>query len=305
MKKIIIFALLIGLIAPVGVFAQATSAVSVKPVSQVITQAQAFTRDLHRGQQSDEIRDLQEILKSDPSIYPEGLVTGYYGKLTESAIKKLQGRYGLPETGTLDDATRKIIYPTNIEIKVVAPNGGEVWDKSELHTILWKSSIGPIVIRGREVVPSASNVTGSIRPEIYPFFPRASIDLIKDSNPHFRYHIATVNLLDSQYSWKIPARILEGKDYRVRISVGKHVPCLYRLQDAANANELSIIAPPCLLQALNSGSDASDGVFAITGRDVPSDDVVKKLKQQIREMRAMISRLLQQLSAMEQLLNSL
>ena len=51
------------------------------------------------GSRSDEVKIIQEILKSDPQIYPEGYVTGYFGAFTEKAIKKLQKKCGLPETG--------------------------------------------------------------------------------------------------------------------------------------------------------------------------------------------------------------
>ena len=77
------------------------------------------------GSRSDEVKAIQEILKSDPEIYPEGYVTGYFGSLTEKAIKKIQKRCGLLETGIVDEATEKCLFPV-FEIKVVSPNGGEV-----------------------------------------------------------------------------------------------------------------------------------------------------------------------------------
>jgi len=41
-----------------------------------------------------EVKCLQEFLKSQgPEIYPEGLVTGYFGPLTLSAVKRFQQKY--------------------------------------------------------------------------------------------------------------------------------------------------------------------------------------------------------------------
>ncbi len=49
-----------------------------------------FTKILKKGDIGEEVKQLQEFLKSYPEIYPEGLVTGYFGPLTEKAIKKFQ-----------------------------------------------------------------------------------------------------------------------------------------------------------------------------------------------------------------------
>lgn len=41
----------------------------------------------------DDVRKLQTFLASDPEIYPEGLVTGYFGALTTKAVKAFQLKY--------------------------------------------------------------------------------------------------------------------------------------------------------------------------------------------------------------------
>ncbi|MBU4466640.1 hypothetical protein KKF47_01070, partial [Patescibacteria group bacterium] len=38
------------------------------------------------GSRSEIVKNLQEALKGDSSIYPEGLTTGYFGTLTKKAI---------------------------------------------------------------------------------------------------------------------------------------------------------------------------------------------------------------------------
>lgn len=48
---------------------------------------------------------LQSTLKQDGSIYPEGLVTGFYGPMTERAVMRFQTQYGLPATGIVDRPT--------------------------------------------------------------------------------------------------------------------------------------------------------------------------------------------------------
>lgn len=49
---------------------------------------------------------MQEILVRDEGLYPEKLITGYFGTLTERALKKFQKEHHLPESGITDEATR-------------------------------------------------------------------------------------------------------------------------------------------------------------------------------------------------------
>src|SRR4030042_546109 len=170
------------------------------------------------GSRSDEVKAIQEILKEDSDIYPEGYVTGYYGPLTVNAIKKLQKRCELPETGELDDATEKCIYPINYKVTVVSPNGGEIWDRNTIQTIKWDVTTPPGIA------------------EVPPLWPKTSIDLFKKVSTTcptcpegaqcapcltgqsvFVRHIATVNLFDKSYSWKVSSDISNSKDYVVRI----------------------------------------------------------------------------------------
>ena len=68
-----------------------------------------FTRDLSRGSKGEDVRNLQKLLAKDKSIYPEGLVTGLFGPLTEKAVKKFQAKYNLPQVGKVSSATRELL----------------------------------------------------------------------------------------------------------------------------------------------------------------------------------------------------
>ncbi len=54
-----------------------------------------FSRFLYRGVQGNDVSLLQSILFEMGSIYPEGLITGYYGPLTYAAIKRYQCFYNI------------------------------------------------------------------------------------------------------------------------------------------------------------------------------------------------------------------
>ncbi len=52
------------------------------------------------GRDSADVTTLQQILATDPTIYPEGFVTGHYGPLTQAAVARFQQKYGIsPEDG--------------------------------------------------------------------------------------------------------------------------------------------------------------------------------------------------------------
>ncbi len=49
-----------------------------------------FTKNLVRGASGSDVRNVQEFLKKDLDIYPEGIVNGTFGPATERAIKRFQ-----------------------------------------------------------------------------------------------------------------------------------------------------------------------------------------------------------------------
>ncbi len=65
--------------------------------------------ELREGQRGDEVTKLQELLSSDPDIYPERLVTGFFGPLTRQAVMRFQQRHNVSESGELDQDTRELI----------------------------------------------------------------------------------------------------------------------------------------------------------------------------------------------------
>ncbi len=305
-KQIFGLLLLLAVTNPMFAFAQ-TGTVTVK--SSEGSNVRLFAVPPQKGQKSDEVKALQKILSADPTIYPSGIATGYYGPLTEQAVKRVQERYGLPVTGVVDDATQNVFFPPQIRLTVLTPNGGETWDRSLPQTIQWETYSGPVLIQNREVLPAAgrmpsgqgsvgSTAPGNIIPEIYPLFHQASLDLVRDSNPGYVYHIGTIDLYQSSYTWSLPQDVAGGNDFRVRISVGGHVPCYWidttRGTEAGNACPMNF--------PMYSAYDTSDGVFSITGGVTPNPDVVMKLKIQVAEMEVTLNALLRQIQTLKDLL---
>ena len=58
-----------------------------------------FIRPLALGLRHADVSKLQEALKTDSSVYPEGVVSGYFGPLTLKAVQKFQEKYGIASSG--------------------------------------------------------------------------------------------------------------------------------------------------------------------------------------------------------------
>ncbi len=65
-----------------------------------------FQQNLFRGVRNQDVTNLQELLKGLPNIYPEGLVTGFYGELTEKAVSRFQAHYDISPIGMVGPETR-------------------------------------------------------------------------------------------------------------------------------------------------------------------------------------------------------
>ncbi|MEK7087441.1 MAG: peptidoglycan-binding domain-containing protein, partial [Patescibacteria group bacterium] len=64
-----------------------------------VAQGYNFVRPLALGLRHADVSKLQEALKTDSSVYPEGTVSGYFGPLTLKAVKKFQEKYGIASSG--------------------------------------------------------------------------------------------------------------------------------------------------------------------------------------------------------------
>ncbi len=121
-----------GAMAPVTSFAQTTTASSdvqaqlsliatltteiqalQTQIANLVQQKQSATASLAStlsvGSQGNQVKVLQALLAADPSIYPEGLVTGYFGPATERAVKRFQEKNGIDQIGVVGPKTLKAL----------------------------------------------------------------------------------------------------------------------------------------------------------------------------------------------------
>lgn len=60
----------------------------------------SLSRDLAFGSKNADVAKLQTYLAKDTSLYPEGLITGYFGASTKQAVQRFQKKYKIVSSGT-------------------------------------------------------------------------------------------------------------------------------------------------------------------------------------------------------------
>lgn len=104
------------------------------PDVEQITPNLHFVEILQRGNKDIEVEHLQEVLARDEGLYPEKLITGYFGTLTETALKKFQKRHNLPQTGITDPATQaKLSIISRSTVKLLVPEDLLIFSKDLSH----------------------------------------------------------------------------------------------------------------------------------------------------------------------------
>lgn len=80
----------------------------IKETKQEISQTKRelrFARSLSRGMSGDDVRDLQELLR-EAGVYENGFVSGFFGPLTEAALKRFQEKFGIEAIGIFGPKTQ-------------------------------------------------------------------------------------------------------------------------------------------------------------------------------------------------------
>ena len=103
--------------------------------------ADVLNRQLSVGMSGSDVSALQAFLAADPSIYPAGLVTGFFGALTSSAVSQFQARNGLPAVGRVGPLTLALLN-TRMSSGASAPfiSAVAVSTNSNSATVSWNTN---------------------------------------------------------------------------------------------------------------------------------------------------------------------
>lgn len=95
-------------ITRIGTFAAVSALVSLGITAQVFAYT-TISSQLDLGAKGADVTSLQGFFAENSAIYPEGLITGYFGGLTRSAVQRFQAQYGLDQVGRVGPMTREKI----------------------------------------------------------------------------------------------------------------------------------------------------------------------------------------------------
>jgi len=216
---------------------------------------------LKPGSHGDEVKKVQEILGVTTP-------TGYFGPLTETKVKEVETKLGLPQTGVVDSDIWPFIYPCH-QITVVSPNGGEIWDASKemLRLIQWQAFINQDVKIGGK-----------------PPFLNTTIDLVQNEKLIRRLaEIETKNGIN-EFNWGIPIDIPSGK-YKIRIGFTDQ-----RMLFGGDGGKK--IYPPAWQ---GTAWDESDADFEIVNAGEPTPTPTSKPISPIREQLQELLKLIEQM----------
>jgi peptidoglycan hydrolase-like protein with peptidoglycan-binding domain len=144
----------------------------------VVASADVFNRQMELGMRGTDISTLQTYLAQDSSLYPQGLVTGYFGFLTKSAVSNFQSRNGISAVGRVGPATLPVlnqmynnigngytvsngVAPTIMNVNTSASNVTATinWNTNDLAKGMVYYSTSPLVTYERENAVDVSGFT--------------------------------------------------------------------------------------------------------------------------------------------------
>ncbi|MFA5230256.1 MAG: peptidoglycan-binding domain-containing protein [Candidatus Paceibacterota bacterium] len=83
-----------------------------------------FDREMSLGNENAAVKELQKFLALDKNVY-NGPITGYFGPVTQKAVKVFQTKAGLLANGKVDLATATILCQAYLSYKSSMPISNE------------------------------------------------------------------------------------------------------------------------------------------------------------------------------------
>ena len=120
------------------------------------------SRVLKKGSTGADVTRLQQFLATDPAIYPDAQITGYYGALTEAAVKRFQCKNKLVCDGTPESTGYGVTGPRTASLLALqcSNSGGVstgVGAPSGFIRVTPTSGAAPLTVKVEAVVNSAKS----------------------------------------------------------------------------------------------------------------------------------------------------
>lgn len=171
-----------------------TATESMQTAKSDVKESLKLIRGLRQGMSGEDVAALQAILAADPSIYPEGIVSGFYGQLTSNAVRKFQMKHGIEAVGFVGPKTLQKLNSESETLGLTEESDSSVSQGKRLcakvppgHLIApgWlKKNVGvkPIVPACQTLPGGIAKKLGSTTPSTSSTTPRVSISRLRANN---------------------------------------------------------------------------------------------------------------------------
>ena len=131
-----------------------------------VSQTLGLIRNLKQGMSGDDVKALQAILAADPSIYPQGVVSGFFGKLTSEAVRKFQKKHGLEMVGFVGPKTLKKLHEEKEKLGLSEEDEDEDGDNNNRTGTSTAHRLCAKVPPGHLIAPGWLKKNGNIKPVV-------------------------------------------------------------------------------------------------------------------------------------------
>ncbi len=125
-----------------------------------ISHADTLYRELEVGMSGSDVSSVQTFFAQDSTLYPQGLVTGYFGLFTKAAVATFQSRNDIPSVGRIGPITLPILNAqiasgmssaaapgfANIAVGVNTNNASVSWNTNQLAKGVVYYSTNPLAL---------------------------------------------------------------------------------------------------------------------------------------------------------------
>ncbi len=178
-------------------------------------------RVLKKGATGADVTRLQQFLAGDPSVYPEGIVSGYYGALTEKAVQRWQAKYNVVSSGTPETTGYGVVGPRTAAAIAILCSTGSYGGVSAPGSVSTAPQVGGLItvspVSGS--APLAVNVSASVNTTNSCQAATYTLSFGDNSLP---VEIPVIAGTCQQVVKSIPHTYKYGGSYTVKLSAGGH-----------------------------------------------------------------------------------
>jgi peptidoglycan hydrolase-like protein with peptidoglycan-binding domain len=169
----------------------------------------SMTNSVKLGSKGESVTQLQQFMRTNPYIYPTGVVSGYFGSLTKAAVIQLQAAYTLSQDGIVGPQTITKINTamalgvgldlsapviSNLSLQTTSNSMSTSFNTNEPTKVQVYYDINPLQIQEESVYGQAPYVSGTLASYTNDFKTSHGISISNlQTNTTYYYLIRTID----------------------------------------------------------------------------------------------------------------